>query len=261
MRKKYEELFGDFLKKFEFFLQEAVRGQTRLHSMIHYSLFPGGKRFRPLLVYSAAFPVEDRRVYAAAAAVELAHNSSLVHDDLPEVDNSDFRRGKLSVHKKFGAAQAVMVGDALLAKAFELAAEAGCEAVSILARAMGENGVAGGQILDLSGASSLEELYRLYSLKTVSLIKASLLIGDSIAGRKREEMERFGEELGYLFQIVDDVSDWKDGLQEPNVVSLVGKEGAKQLAEKHYRNALRLSRELDSERLEFLTEFVYGKLR
>ena len=261
MRKKYEELIGDFLKKFELFLQEAVRGQTRLHSMIHYSLFPGGKRFRPLLVYSAAFPVEDRRVYAAAAAVELAHNSSLVHDDLPEVDNSDFRRGKLSVHKKFGAAQAVMVGDALLAKAFELAAEAGCETVSILARAMGEDGVAGGQILDLNGASTLEELYRLYSLKTVSLIKASLLIGDSIAGRKREAMGKFGEELGYLFQIVDDISDWREDLQEPNVVSIVGEEAAKQLAEKHYINALRLSRELNSERLEFLTEFVYGKLR
>lgn len=262
--KKFEEFFGGFLERFEIYFEEAVGRGDEIKEMMLYSLFPGGKRFRPLLVYSAAYPVENEKVYAAAAAVEFAHNSSLVHDDLPGVDNAEERRGKPAVHKKFGVANAIMIGDALLAKAFEMASFVGEKAVYLLAKAMGEKGIAGGQIMDVRGVSDLEEIYELYQRKTAALIKVSLKLGFLTAGREElmEKAEELGQEIGFLFQILDDVKDWKEELNEPNIVNLVGKEKALKLADQHYQRAKEILDKIDrKERIEFLLDYIYGMMK
>ncbi|MDH3285560.1 MAG: polyprenyl synthetase family protein [Acidobacteriota bacterium] len=188
---------------------------------MRYAVHGGGKRLRPLLVLASCACVESETSAAlpAAVAVELIHAYSLVHDDLPAMDDDDVRRGKPAVHVRFGEATAILVGDALQSLAFqalasgELPAERVRRQVAVLARAAGASGMAGGQSLDLRGAGQPADersVERIHRLKTGALISASFRLG-AIAGAAtpstEETFDRVGRKVGLAFQIQDDVLD------------------------------------------------------
>jgi farnesyl diphosphate synthase len=206
-------------------LELADPGTPRLLEAMRYSTLGGGKRLRPLLVYSAgtAFGAPPEQLDDAAVAVELIHVYSLVHDDLPAMDDDDLRRGRPTCHKAFDEGTAVLVGDALQALAFEvlggdadstLPAAARLQQMQVLAQGIGTAGMAGGQAIDLEAvgrpldAAALEGMHR---RKTGALIRASLLLGAIGAGvtqgPRYEALSLYGAELGLAFQIQDDVLD------------------------------------------------------
>jgi geranylgeranyl diphosphate synthase, type II len=197
---------------------------ANLHRAMRYSVFAGGKRLRPVLVIAGAEAVGGHmdEVLPAACAMELIHTYSLIHDDLPAMDNDDFRRGVPTNHKVFGDAMAILAGDALLTLAFRLIAENfkdGMEAARVretlaeVADAAGYAGMVGGQVADLesSGQSvSAEMLESIHLRKTAALIRASLRVGARIGGGAAAELDALavaGTALGLAFQIVDDVLD------------------------------------------------------
>lgn len=189
-----------------------------------YSLFAGGKRIRPTLVleFCRLFGGEEAAALPFACAVEMVHTYSLIHDDLPCMDNDDLRRGKPTNHKVFGEGVAVLAGDALLTGAFEAAATnaaAGAEtsalAVAYLAGCAGRYGMIGGQIMDITGEArrlTQDEILRLQSLKTGALISAASVMGALAAGVRMddpamEHVVKYAENIGLVFQIVDDLLD------------------------------------------------------
>lgn len=189
-----------------------------------YSLFAGGKRIRPTLTleFCRLFGGEEAAALPFACAVEMVHTYSLIHDDLSCMDNDDLRRGKPTNHKVFGEGVAVLAGDALLTGAFEAAATntaAGAEisamAVAYLAGCAGRYGMIGGQIMDIEGEKrklSQDEVFRLQSLKTGALISAASVMGALAAGVRTddpamERVVRYAENIGLVFQIVDDLLD------------------------------------------------------
>ncbi|MCE5301142.1 MAG: polyprenyl synthetase family protein [Spirochaetia bacterium] len=192
-----------------------------IYRAMRYSVFAGGKRLRPILALLAAKAcgVPERRAMPAACALEMIHTYSLIHDDLPAMDDDDLRRGKPTSHKKFGEAIAILAGDALLTKAFEtvlcarVEPQLAVEAASEIARASGVSGMVGGQALDMeSGGKRLgkKELDILHSKKTGALITASLVSGAILAGAdtvQRRLFRNFGGKLGLAFQITDDILD------------------------------------------------------
>ena len=193
-----------------------------IHRAMRYSLFAGGKRIRPILCMEAARAASDSEGGAstAACALELIHTYSLIHDDLPALDNDDYRRGKLTNHKVFGEAMAILAGDALLTLAFQtlaelrVAAERKALLMAELATASGTvGGMIGGQVADLEGegktptAPLLESIHR---AKTGALLRASLRMGAIYAGATEEQYAQlscYGEHMGLAFQIVDDLLD------------------------------------------------------
>ncbi|HET9863684.1 MAG TPA: farnesyl diphosphate synthase, partial [Steroidobacteraceae bacterium] len=197
---------------------------ARLHEAMRYSTLAGGKRVRPVLVYATgeALGASLDTLDAAAAAVELIHVYSLVHDDLPAMDDDDLRRGRPTCHRAFDEATAILTGDALQARAFEvlaqapatIAANARIEMLQVLANAIGTRGMAGGQAIDLEAVEknvTLAELERMHRQKTGALIQASVLLGAISAGggdrAQRAALEQFGSEIGLAFQIQDDILD------------------------------------------------------
>ncbi len=194
-----------------------------IHQAIRYSL-EGGKRIRPVLALTACETVggSPEAVLSAACAIELVHAFSLVHDDLPCLDNDEMRRGRPTVHRKFGEAVALLAGDALLTLAFELIAKADgrperqIQVMTELTRAIGTQGMIGGQIADLEAKGKepdLPKLEYIHTHKTGALIAASVKVGGILGGgtsRQIEELFKFGEYIGFTFQIVDDIMD-KDG--------------------------------------------------
>jgi geranylgeranyl pyrophosphate synthase len=193
---------------------EAVE-PARLHRAMRYAVFAGGKRLRPCLVLLAcrACGGRDEAAAPALAAVELLHTYTLVHDDLPAMDDDDLRRGRPTCHKAFDEATAILAGDALQAAAFGSAAELGGEAVLVLARDSGSLGVVGGQQDDLDAEGKQHDaalLERIHRRKTAALIRASCELG-AIAGAasptQRAALAAYGEALGLAFQIADDVLD------------------------------------------------------
>ncbi len=189
-----------------------------------YSLFAGGKRIRPTLVleFCRLFGGRDEAALPFAAAVEMIHTYSLIHDDLPCMDNDDLRRGKPTNHKVFGEAIALLAGDALLTGAFEVAStntavtpEIAAMATAYLAANAGRYGMIGGQVMDIAGEHrklSAEELLKLHSLKTGALINASCVLGALAAGispgdSAMEKVVLYAEKIGLAFQIVDDLLD------------------------------------------------------
>jgi geranylgeranyl diphosphate synthase type II len=192
-----------------------------LHEAMHYALFPGGKRLRPLLALlgNAATGGDPQRVLRAAASIECLHTYSLVHDDLPCMDDDDLRRGRPTCHKVYGEALALLAGDALLTLAMEGAADAGAAAVVELARAAGSLGMVGGQVEDLAGEGdrrrhTLDRVAWIHDHKTGALITASLLVG-ALGGAAEEPLpaevaaplRAYGDRLGRAFQIADDCLD------------------------------------------------------
>ncbi|HJT88986.1 MAG TPA: farnesyl diphosphate synthase [Bryobacteraceae bacterium] len=193
-----------------------------IHRAMRYSLFAGGKRLRPILCLEAAHAVSDapEAVLPVACSLEMIHTYSLIHDDLPALDNDDYRRGKLTNHKVFGEAMAILAGDALLTLAFQVLAESGAapgrkeRLIAELAAAAGTaGGMIGGQVADLEGegmppdAALLETIHR---AKTGALLRASLRMGAVCAGAGDDPytaLSCYGEHVGLAFQIVDDILD------------------------------------------------------
>ena len=196
-----------------------------LHRAMRYAVFAGGKRLRPILTLAASEAVgaEGHLALPCACAIEMVHTYSLVHDDLPSMDNDSLRRGKPTTHVVFGEALAILAGDALLTRAMEmLATEPPGDAMaprrtqvlSLVARAAGAAGMIGGQADDLAagaiaGSAASERLISIHRRKTGALITASVLAGAVIAGagEEIERLRRYGEAIGLAFQIVDDILD------------------------------------------------------
>jgi farnesyl diphosphate synthase len=206
-------------------LPAGQREPARLHAAMRYAALGEGKRIRPLLVYAtgSAIGTEPAALDAAAAAVELIHAYSLVHDDLPAMDDDDLRRGRPTTHRAFDEATAILAGDALQVLAFDLLANDAMpgvddsgrvEMIRLLARASGTRGMAGGQAMDLAATGrklELRQVEDMHSLKTGELIRASVLIACAANPRlppaKRAALGGYGRAIGLCFQIVDDLLD------------------------------------------------------
>ena len=215
-------------------LDRITPGETAppetIHRAMRYSLFAGGKRVRPILAIEAARTVSDSvsGVERAACALELVHTYSLIHDDLPALDNDDYRRGRLTSHKVFGEAMAVLTGDALLTLAFEVLAKLpqvnDCRKARMIAELAAGAGTVGGmiagQVDDLEGMGkqpTQELLERIHRAKTGALLRASVRIGAIYAGAQPEQYEAlsgYGEHIGLAFQIVDDILDVEQTSEE-----------------------------------------------
>ena len=245
----------------------ASAGLVNLGVAMRYAVLDGGKRLRPLLVLAACEAVggNPQAALRSACAVELIHAYSLVHDDMPCMDNDVLRRGKPTVHVKFGAAQALLAGDALQALAFEfLTPEDGTVDAAMQARlcrmlacAAGFRGMAGGQAIDLASvglALSSAQLHEMHRLKTGALLQASVLMGAScgmVSGAVLDALRDYGAAVGLAFQVVDDILDvtadsatlgktaGKDVAQDkPTFVSLMGLEASKNYAQQLLARAL-----------------------
>lgn len=260
-----------------------------LTKAMKYSIFAGGKRIRPFLAmqFAAICGKSGKSALHYSVALEMVHTYSLIHDDLPCMDNDDLRRGRPTNHKVFGEATAMLAGDSLLTHSFEEVADAplSCEqnmkAVKVLSRCAGVLGMTGGQEIDLDSEDkqiSPDRLYRLHSKKTGAMIKASCLLGCIAAGVFEDDLrykaaERYAEEIGIAFQIVDDIldvvgSDTKLGKHigsdercgKTTYVTLYGIDGARDLAKKHVSNAkealLEVFDELSSKNLCEVAQFI-----
>lgn len=216
-------------EKVEEYLSAAIpeedNPQRVIYEAMNYSLMSGGKRLRPVLMMGAyeIFGGNDEDVLPFACAMEMIHTYSLIHDDLPAMDNDDYRRGRLSNHKKFGEATGILAGDGLLNRAFETGLEAALKggldlrkcvkALSIIASSSGADGMIGGQIVDMYGqekVNSLEDLKYMYSLKTGAIIKSSIAAGAILGGadeKQQKYLETYAEKIGIAFQVEDDILD------------------------------------------------------
>ena len=203
-------------------LPEESTQPSSIHTAMRYSVFAGGKRVRPILSLESAriFEAEISPALYPGCAIEFIHTYSLIHDDLPALDNDDLRRGKLTSHKKFGEATAILAGDALLTLAFEtiaaapVAAERRVAMVTEIASAAGTvRGMVGGQVADLEAEGkpvSPEMLEYIHRSKTAALIRASISSGAICAGASADDvarLRRFGETIGWAFQVTDDILD------------------------------------------------------
>ncbi|HZW23000.1 farnesyl diphosphate synthase [Noviherbaspirillum sp.] len=243
------------------FLPPASRVPARLHEAMRYAALDGGKRVRPLLVYAAGelFDADAATLARAGAAVEMIHAYSLVHDDMPCMDDDALRRGKPTVHVKYDEATALLVGDALQSQAFIVLSEGETadparrlDMLRLLAHASGSAGMCGGQAIDLGSVGlslSLAELENMHRLKTGALLRVSVLLG-ALAGKRlsAEEtasLDAYSAAIGLAFQVVDDVLDatadsatlgktaGKDAADnKPTYVSILGLEESRALADK-----------------------------
>jgi farnesyl diphosphate synthase len=287
-----ENWVGAFQARVEQALAEALPPADvpplRLHEAMRYVVLGGGKRLRPLLVYSTgtALGVPTVLLDAPASAVEVIHAYSLVHDDLPCMDNDELRRGCPTCHKAFDEATALLVGDALQSLAFRILAEPALaipkknqiEMLMLLAEAAGSRGMAGGQAIDLEAVGkqlTLPELETMHRLKTGALIRASVLLGAlchaEIDQGTLRHLDRFAQCMGLAFQIQDDVLDEESDTatlgkpqgsdkarDKPTYPSLLGLTEAKVKA----KNLLEEAREalqavaMPTERLEWLADFI-----
>jgi len=197
-------------------MQAYGNAPAGLVDAMKYSLFAGGKRLRPALALGACEMIcgDDAPALPAACALEMIHTYSLIHDDLPCMDDDDLRRGRPTSHKQFDEATAILAGDALLTMAFfEISRTGRADAVALLAEASGAEGMVGGQFYDMQAqgsAGGLEHLQQIHACKTGALITASLRLGAMFGGAtepQQEALTRYGHYLGMLFQITDDILD------------------------------------------------------
>ena len=283
---RFEEVLRNLLPR-------ADIAPQRLHEAMRYAVLDGGKRVRPLLAFAAGelAGADEKRVDVAAAAVELIHAYSLVHDDMPCMDDDVLRRGKPTCHIQYDEATALLVGDALQTLAFQLLAEQRLnddasrqlEMVRLLAVAAGSRGMAGGQAIDLASVGkplSLPELEFMHIHKTGALIRASILLGaqcgsgiqrGAASAEQLDRLDRFGKLIGLAFQVVDDVLDCeadtatlgktagKDAdSNKPTYVSLLGLQGARDMAQRLHREALETLEGFGAtaQRLRELADFI-----
>ena len=279
----HQQRFEEVLKRL---LPQPDVAPRRLHEAMRYSVLEGGKRVRPLLAFAAAELVDAplERVDHAAAAVELIHAYSLVHDDMPCMDDDVLRRGKPTCHVQFDEATALLVGDSLQTLAFQLLTESDAEPrqqvemVRLLAQASGSRGMAGGQAIDLDSVGkqlSVPELEFMHIHKTGALIRAALLLGAHcgapLGASRLAALDRYGKCIGLAFQVVDDVLDaeadtatlgktaGKDADNDkPTYVTLLGVARAKQMAADLHAEALGCLDEFGERtlRLRELADFI-----
>ena len=251
-------------------LDSAQTNPPRLHEAMRYAAQGGGKRIRPLLVYAAGqlgdtdHQQKETALDAAAVAIECIHAYSLVHDDLPCMDDDDLRRGRPTVHKAFDEATALLVGDALQTRAFEILANAQCGVdvrllmISALAAASGSRGMAGGQAIDLESVGKkldLAGLKQMHAMKTGALLSCAVELGGIAAELNPTQMahlQNYSQALGLAFQIVDDVLDatadsqtlgktaGKDAINDkPTYVTLMGLDYAHKTAQELQETAIK----------------------
>ena len=266
---KLDEYLSDTRSRFETHLQHSFQHSPseQLKNAIHYSLLDGGKRLRPALVRAAALACgqSNQHWLIPASAIEMVHVYSLIHDDLPAMDNDDLRRGKPTNHKAFDEATAILAGDALQTEAFLQIAQATefndqqvRRMLTALTKASGGQGMVGGQMLDILAeqtSSTLEQLQHIHRLKTGALIQASLAIGAlckvDVTDSVLQQLEVYGDAIGLAFQITDDVLDVTSTTevlgkpqgsdaeaQKTTYVTLLGLSGAKQQAHFQHQRAL-----------------------
>lgn len=264
---------------------------ARLHEAIRYSVLDGGKRMRPLLVYATgeALGVAPSRLDVPAVAVEMIHAYSLVHDDLPAMDDDDFRRGKPACHRQFDEATAILVGDALQAQAFQLLASAPeldipaaqrLRMVQQLGRAAGSRGMLGGQAIDLDavGRSLTEvELENMHTHKTGALIRASVLLAAycsvDLDESQLAKLDHYAKCIGLAFQVQDDILDVEGdpdvigkakgadaAAGKPTYPSIMGMAAAKQKLQLLYREAVRALDGMEADLLLEIAEFTIKRL-
>ncbi len=241
----------------------------RLHQAMRYAVLGNGKRIRPLLVYAAgqAVGADEQALDVTACSIECIHAYSLVHDDLPAMDDDDLRRGKPSCHKVYGEAEAILAGDALQALSFSLLARADMgttvtqrrlHMIKILSQACGSRGMVGGQSLDLAATGKqldIAELEDMHIHKTGALIRAAVLLGalcaDTLGDQQRQALDRYGKYIGLAFQVQDDILDVTgsteqlgkevgadNALNKPTYPSLLGLAGARERAQELHQAAI-----------------------
>ncbi len=278
--KEIEQIIMDYLPK-----QEGM--QEKVIEAMHYSVMAGGKRLRPMLMKEAytLFGGNDDKADAFMAALEYIHNYSLVHDDLPAMDNDEYRRGRKTTHVVYGEDIAILAGDALLNYAYETAASAVmkyqgdmtvCKAFSILAKKAGIFGMVGGQCVDVLNENkqenlTMEEILYIHENKTAALIECALMCGAVLAGANDEEvaqMEKVGSNIGLAFQIQDDILDVTSTFEElgkpigsdeknskTTYLSLTGMEKSKEEVKRLSDEAVGILQSM-SNRNEFLEELI-----
>lgn len=222
-----QDVFAEYKQLTETRMRELLPSTEEYPGVIHdamaYSLFAGGKRFRPTLCLAGCEAVggKNEDCLDAACALECIHTYSLIHDDLPGMDDDDYRRGKLTNHKVYGVGMAILAGDALLTIAFELLAKMSngqnekqlLQVIREIAAASGTMGMVGGQVVDIESENTepTEELLKyIHTHKTGALITASVRVGGILGGANEEELQQltiYGEKLGLAFQITDDILD------------------------------------------------------
>lgn len=285
----FDNLISEIEQKLDTLIPEKGDSFSEARRAMRYSLLSGGKRIRPVLLleFYRLCGGEGDNVLNFAAAIEMIHTYSLIHDDLPCMDNDDMRRGKPSCHKAFGEDTALLAGDALLTLAFSSAAktkgiptERVLRAISVLADNAGIDGMVGGQVMDLrfekTGAKP-DELKEMYLKKTSCLLKAAAVCGCVLAGVEEEYIkyaEEYADSLGLAFQIIDDIldctadektlgkpigSDEKNG--KTTFVNLYGIDGARKKAKELSENAENLLDNFkgDSTDLKELTKFLLNR--
>ncbi len=227
MSASFESRIAHYVSRVENVLDEVLPAATvqpkRLHDAMRYAVFNGGKRVRPLLVYAAGecLGLREDVLDAPAAAIELIHAFSLVHDDLPAMDDDDIRRGKPTVHRQFDEATAILAADALQPLAFSVLANVGdappgasARLVGIVADAAGSIGMTGGQSMDLAAEGkslTVDEIEHMYALKTGALIHAAVMcaaaLSENLPDDRASAIDAFGRTIGIAFQIKDDILD------------------------------------------------------
>ena len=270
---RVDQLLGELLGSFSSSYAAVDSGiyLTRLQQAMHYSLINGGKRIRPVLVYAtaAAITTDVSSVVRAnldriACSIEMIHAYSLIHDDLPAMDDDDLRRGQPTCHRAFDEATAILAGDALQARAFELLTElTECpphihlNLLRILTQASGQRGMVGGQLIDLESVDKpidVQQLETIHRLKTGALIRASIAMGATLTGADRQQLEQldcYGDAIGLAFQVHDDILDIEAdtatlgktqgadiALNKPTYPSLLGIDGAKAKAAQLHQQSL-----------------------
>ncbi|ANW99485.1 farnesyl-diphosphate synthase [Thermoclostridium stercorarium subsp. thermolacticum DSM 2910] len=261
--------------------------EKRLVESMSYSVMAGGKRIRPVLMLAVTKMLsgDPQEVMPFAAAIEMIHTYSLIHDDLPAMDNDDYRRGKLTNHKVFGEAMAILAGDALLNEAFSLLFEASAnagdkmehwvKASCIIARAAGRDGMIAGQVIDMESEGtqvSATKLKTMHRKKTGALITASVIVPAVFLGLSEDKIKaltEYAENIGIAFQIRDDILDVEGTIEElgkpvgsdernrkTTYVSLYGLDGAKEMLREVTRKAVE-SLDVFGERAWFLKEIAY----
>ena len=296
MRKlsNFDEIYTQRVNELENHLENILNEKVKYHQTIieamKYSLLNGGKRIRAMLVmgFYELCGKNYKEALNTASVIEMIHSYSLIHDDLPCMDNDDYRRGKLTSHKVFGEGMAVLAGDSLLTTAFQIfsenkdnfCADKVVKGINCLATQSGYNGMIGGQVIDIENENqqiSEDMLYTLHALKTGALIKCACELGVIMAGgdeKMLEAAEKYGENIGLAFQIQDDIldvignaeclgksigSDKENG--KTTFVTLYGLEKSKKMADECFKKAYNTLNEINGNKefLIALTDFLNNR--
>ena len=272
-KNKYKNLIDSIDEYISEYLDKSYKKTSPvLLDAMKYSVLNGGKRLRSILCIETAkmLGVTFERAIPFAASIELIHAYSLVHDDLPCMDNSDMRRGMPSCHKKYGEAMGVLCGDALLNSAYELMSQ-NCDnklcaqSMKLISSSAGANGMIDGQVIDLDLAHKklceVDDLIKLIELKTMALIRASILSGAILSDcskKQFDELDAFSYHLGLAFQVRDDFEDIEEDSSDigdsPNFINFLGYEKAKELLNTHVNQAKEIIKKYDNS--EFIMSFI-----